>query len=399
MKKVIHIVGARPNFMKVAPIHRAIAERGVLEQKLLHTGQHYDVKMSDVFFTDLGMPPPDIHLGIGSGSHTEQTARVMLELEKVFTQEKPDLVSVVGDVNSTLSAALVAVKMGIGLAHVEAGLRSNDRTMPEELNRLLVDRVSDLLLTPSADADANLLREGMEPQRIRLVGNVMIDSLLAAREKALQLPTLHDLGLSPRGYAVCTLHRASNVDDPQVLGGLLSALCHVASRLPVVFPVHPRTRKRMADLGLTDSLARTPGLRLVEPMGYLEFLALTSQARLVFTDSGGLQEETTVLEIPCLTVRENTERPITVDVGTNFVVGTDPARIRQAADRILDGQGKKGRVPDLWDGHTGERIARLYEEFLGVGEPARSAASRNTLVFPKGRGAEASVGEQTSSAP
>jgi UDP-N-acetylglucosamine 2-epimerase (non-hydrolysing) len=374
MKKVLHIVGARPNFMKVAPIHRAISERGVLQQCLVHTGQHYDVKMSDVFFTDLGMPAPDIHLGIGSGSHAEQTAKVMLELEKVFLSQKPDLVSVVGDVNSTLSAALVAVKMHIPIAHVEAGLRTFDNRMPEEVNRILTDRISDLLLTPSADADANLIREGLEPSRIRLVGNVMIDSLLGARDKALKLSTLKDLGLSPRAYAVCTLHRASNVDDPKVLSGLLSALAHVAQRLPVVFPVHPRTRKRLADLGLGPTLERTPGLRLVEPMGYLEFLALTSQARLVFTDSGGLQEETTVLGIPCLTVRENTERPITVDVGTNLVVGTDPVRIQQAADRIIDGHEKKGRVPDYWDGRSGERIARVYEEFLGVQATPRLAA-------------------------
>lgn len=383
MKKVLHIVGARPNFMKVAPIHRAISERGALEQKLVHTGQHYDVKMSDVFFTDLGMPAPDIHLGVGSGSHAEQTARVMLELEKVLASEKPGLVSVVGDVNSTLAAALVAVKMGIPIAHVEAGLRSSEPTMPEEINRVLTDRISHLLLTPSADADAHLIREGLEPERIRLVGNVMIDSLLAAREKALRLSTLADLGLHERGYAVCTLHRASNVDDPQVLSGLLSALGHVASRLPVVFPVHPRTRKRMAEMGLGASLVRTQGLRLVDPMGYLEFLALTSQARLVFTDSGGLQEETTVLGIPCLTVRENTERPITVDIGTNLVVGTDPFRIRQAADRILDGYEKKGRVPDLWDGRTGERIARLYEDFLGGPRmPRRAAGNRAASSSP-----------------
>ena len=374
MKKVLHIVGARPNFMKVAPIHRAISERGVLQQCLVHTGQHYDVKMSDVFFTDLGMPAPDIHLGIGSGSHAEQTAKVMLELEKVFLGEKPDLVSVVGDVNSTLAAALVAVKMHIPIAHVEAGLRTFDNRMPEEVNRILTDRISDLLLTPSADADTNLIREGLEPSRIRLVGNVMIDSLLGARDKALKLSTLTDLGLSPRAYAVCTLHRASNVDDAKVLSGLLSALAHVAQRLPVVFPVHPRTRKRLSELGLTPTLERTPGLRLVDPMGYLEFLALTSQARLVFTDSGGLQEETTVLGIPCLTVRENTERPITVDVGTNLVVGTDPIRIQQAADRIIDGHAKKGRVPDYWDGRSGERIARVYEEFLGVEATPRLAA-------------------------
>ncbi|HEX8435768.1 UDP-N-acetyl glucosamine 2-epimerase, partial [Archangium sp.] len=240
---------------------------------------------------------------------------------------------------------------------------------------ILTDRISDLLLTPSADADANLIREGLEPERIRLVGNVMIDSLLTARDKALRLTTLADMGLEPRGYAVCTLHRASNVDDAKVLQGLLSALAHVANRLPVVFPVHPRTRKRLAELGLGATLERTPGLRLVDPMGYLEFLALTSQARLAFTDSGGLQEETTVLGIPCLTVRENTERPITVDIGTNLVVGTDPARIQQAADRILEGQAKKGRVPDMWDGRTGERIARVYEEFLGVGASSQQRAT------------------------
>ncbi|HEX8819194.1 MAG TPA: UDP-N-acetylglucosamine 2-epimerase (non-hydrolyzing) [Archangium sp.] len=375
MKKVLHIVGARPNFMKVAPIHRALSERGALQQCLVHTGQHYDVKMSDVFFTDLGMPAPDIHLGIGSGSHAEQTARLMLELEKVFTSQKPDLVSVVGDVNSTLAAALVAVKMGIPISHVEAGLRSFDNAMPEEINRILTDRISDLLLTPSADADANLIREGLEPARIRLVGNVMIDSLLGARDRALKLSTLADMGLSPRAYAVCTLHRASNVDDPKVLTGLLTALAHVAERLPVVFPVHPRTRKRLTDLGLGPSLERTPGLRLVDPMGYLEFLALTAQARLVFTDSGGLQEETTVLGIPCLTVRENTERPITVEVGTNLVVGTDPVRIQQAADRALDGQGKQGRIPELWDGRASERIAALYERVLGVAPAELRAAS------------------------
>jgi UDP-N-acetylglucosamine 2-epimerase (non-hydrolysing) len=320
------------------------------------------------------MPAPDIHLGVGSGGHAEQTARVMLELDKVFSREKPDLVSVVGDVNSTLAAALVAVKMNIPISHVEAGLRSFDDAMPEEINRVLTDRISNLLLTPSADADANLLREGLSPDRIRRVGNVMIDPLLPARDKALKLSTLSDLGLTPRGYAVCTLHRASNVDDPKVLGGLLVALGHVASRLPVVFPVHPRTRKRLTELGFGPTLERTPGLRLVDPMGYLEFLALTAQARLVFTDSGGLQEETTVLGIPCLTVRENTERPITVEVGTNLVVGTDPVRIQQAADRILDGHEKKGRVPDLWDGRTGERIAQVYEQFLGVGQTPRLAA-------------------------
>ena len=375
MKKVLHIVGARPNFMKAAPIHKAIAERGQLAQVLVHTGQHYDVKMSDVFFTDLGMSPPDVYLGIGSGSHAEQTARTMMELEKVFLREKPDLVSVVGDVNSTLAGALVASKMGILISHVEAGLRSFDNRMPEEINRIVTDRLADLLLTPSPDADANLAKEGVEPSRIHLVGNVMIDTLLSSKARAEKLSTLRELGLTAGNYAVCTLHRASNVDDPKVLGGLFSALAHVSTRVPVLFPVHPRTRKMLADHGLSGMLERSPGLRLVEPMGYLEFLALTSQAKLILTDSGGLQEESTALGVPCLTLRENTERPITVEQGTNLVVGTEPVRISEEADRVLDGQGKKGRVPALWDGRTAERIAALYERVLGAGSAALRASA------------------------
>jgi len=375
MKKVLHIVGARPNFMKVAPIHKAIAQRGQLTQILVHTGQHYDVKMSDVFFTDLGMAAPDVYLGVGSGSHAEQTARIMIELEKIFLREKPDLVSVVGDVNSTVAGALVASKMGIRISHVEAGLRSFDRTMPEEINRIVTDRISDLLLTPSPDADANLLKEGVDPSFIHFVGNVMIDTLLSSKARAEKLSTLKDLGLTAGNYAVCTLHRASNVDDPKVLSGLLSALAHVAARLPILFPVHPRTRKMLADQGLSGMLERAPNLRLVEPMGYLEFLALTSQARMILTDSGGLQEESTALGVPCLTLRENTERPITVEQGTNLVVGTDPVRISQEADRILNGQGKQGRVPELWDGRSAERIAQLYERVLGAGSGALRASA------------------------
>ncbi|MBE4747443.1 UDP-N-acetylglucosamine 2-epimerase (non-hydrolyzing) [Corallococcus sp. ZKHCc1 1396] len=366
MKKVIHIVGARPNFMKVAPIHKAIAARTSLQQLVMHTGQHYDAKMSDVFFADLGMAAPDIHLGIGSGSHAEQTAKMMVEMEKIFLKEKPDLVSVVGDVNSTIAAALVTSKMGIPLSHVEAGLRSFERLMPEEINRVVTDRLSDMLLTPSRDADANLLKEGIDPKRIHLVGNVMIDSLLASKEKADQLPTLKQLGLTPRAYVVATLHRPSNVDNPKLLAGLLSTLIHVARKVPVVFPVHPRTRKMISEQGHGPELEKTPALKLVDPMGYLEFLSLTSQAQLVMTDSGGLQEETTALGVPCLTLREETERPVTVEVGTNEVVGTDPARIREAADRVLSGDVKKGRVPELWDGRTGERIADLYARVLGV---------------------------------
>lgn len=364
MKTVLHVVGARPNFMKVAPIHRAIREQGRLGQVLVHTGQHYDVKMSDVFFTDLGMPAPDVHLGIGSGSHAEQTARVMIELEKVFLERKPDLVSVVGDVNSTLAAALVAAKMSIPVSHVEAGLRSHDRKMPEEVNRIVTDRLSDYLLTPSSDAGENLLHEGTEPEKIHFVGNVMIDSLLASKEKAEQLPTLRDLRLEPKAYAVCTLHRPANVDDPARLAGLLDALGFVSERLPVMFPVHPRTRKVIADAGLSSKLEQFKDLRMVDPMGYLEFLALTSQARLILTDSGGLQEESTALNVPCLTLRENTERPITVAVGSNLVVGTDPARIKDEASKILEGRGKQGRVPELWDGRAAERIAELYARVL-----------------------------------
>jgi len=367
MKKILHVVGARPNFMKVAPIYKAIRRRGNLEQRLVHTGQHYDEKMSDVFFADLGLPAPDVHLGIGSGSHGEQTGRLLIALEEVFVAERPGLVSVVGDVNSTLAAALVAAKMGIPVSHVEAGLRSFDRAMPEEINRIVTDALADLLLTPSEDADENLRREGVSPARIHRVGNVMIDSLLAARDQAARLPALAQLGLSPRAYAVCTLHRPSNVDDPEVLGGLIGALGDLSRELPVIFPVHPRTRKVIAGAGLSEAAARHPALRLVEPMGYLEFLALTSQARLVLTDSGGLQEETTALGVPCLTLRENTERPITVSVGTNLVVGNDPARVRAEAQKILGGAGKRGRIPELWDGHTAERIAALYETWLGTG--------------------------------
>lgn len=363
MKKLVHVVGARPNFMKVAPIWRAVARHGALGQRLVHTGQHYDATMSGVFFQDLGLPAPDIHLGAGSGSHAEQTAKVMIELEKVLLEERPDLVSVVGDVNSTVAAALVAAKMRIPVAHVEAGLRSRDRTMPEEINRLVTDALADLLLTPSPDADQNLLDEGVAPSRIYFVGNVMIDSLLAAKGQAARLPVLADLGLVPGGYAVCTLHRPSNVDEPGTLRGLLQALGELSAKLPVVFPAHPRTRRALSGSGLLELAQSFPGLRMVDPLGYLEFLALTSQARLILTDSGGLQEESTALGVPCLTLRENTERPITVTVGSNLVVGTNPRRIVEEAARVLAGEGKRGQVPEKWDGKAGERIAQIYAEW------------------------------------
>lgn len=351
--------------MKVAPIHRALLGRPV-RQRLVHTGQHHDVKMSDVFFVDLGMPTPDVHLGVSTGSHAQQTARVMIELERIFLEEKPDLVSVVGDVNSTLAAALVAAKLQIPVSHVEAGLRSFDRTMPEEVNRLVTDQIADILLTPSPDGDANLLREGVAPERIFRVGNVMIDTLLASRERALRLPTLQDFNISPGQYAVCTLHRPSNVDDPKVFEPLLRALGEISQKITVLFPVHPRTRKNIDEQGLSSMLQRSPQLRLIEPLGYLDFLSLTAQAKLILTDSGGLQEESTALNIPCLTLRQNTERPITVEVGSNQVVGTKPERILDAAYKVLAGTGKQGRVPELWDGHAAERIADVYVRFLSA---------------------------------
>jgi len=365
-KTVLHAVGARPNFMKVAPIHRAIQNRGKLKQRLIHTGQHYDTNMSDVFFADLGLPQPDLHLGIGSGSHAEQTARVMIELEKLLIGEPPDLVSVVGDINSTLAAALVSAKMQIPLAHVEAGLRSRDRSMPEELNRLVTDQLADLLLTPSVDANENLRREGIAPERIFFVGNVMIDSLLASRREAEKLSTIAELGLRPREYAVCTLHRPSNVDDRAKLSAIIGAIGEIAAQVPILFSVHPRTRRRMEEYGLDRHAQSFGGLRIVEPMGYLPFLALLSQARLVLTDSGGIQEESSALGVPCLTLRENTERPITIELGTNLLVGTNPERIRSEAIKVLEGKGKQGRIPDKWDGHTGERIAAVFERALAV---------------------------------
>src|SRR5918997_241440 len=346
MLKVINVVGARPNFMKVAPIVEAMRRRGAeFAPLVVHTGQHYDERMSDAFFRDLGLPAPDVHLGVGSGTHARQTAAVMERFEPVVLGEKPDWVVVVGDVNSTLACALVCAKLGVRVAHVEAGLRSRDRTMPEEINRLLTDQIADLLLTPSPDADRNLLAEGIPPERIRLVGNVMIDSLLKQLVRAGASPVREELGAAGRDYAVVTLHRPSNVDDPAVLRGILSALTRISERLPVVFPIHPRTRKNLDEFGLLKTNKEGGRVRLVEPLGYLDFLRLYSGARLVLTDSGGIQEETTALGIPCLTLRENTERPVTVELGTNRVVGTDPERIVAEAESALARDGRKDAPP------------------------------------------------------
>ncbi len=364
MIKVINVVGARPNFMKVAPVVATMKRRPTQFAPLVvHTGQHYDAAMSDAFFRDLDLPRPDVYLGVGSGSHAAQTAAVMEKFEPVILEHRPDWVLVVGDVNSTLAATLVSVKLGIRVAHVEAGLRSRDRTMPEEINRLLTDQVADLLFTPSEDANENLRAEGIPPERIRFVGNVMIDSLLKHLEQA-KASTIHKaLGLEGRDYAVLTLHRPSNVDELGTFTPILASLEAISQRLPVVFPVHPRTRKMVADFGLEERVMKASGLRLIEPLGYLDFLSLLSTARLVLTDSGGIQEETTVLGIPCLTLRENTERPITVVQGTNTIVGTDPQRITSAAFAALD-QDLRGshQVPPLWDGHTAERIVEALTE-------------------------------------
>jgi UDP-N-acetylglucosamine 2-epimerase (non-hydrolysing) len=364
---VLHVVGARPNFMKTAPLMEALSGRGVM-QRLVHTGQHFDERMSGVFFSDLRLPRPDEDLGVGSGTHAEQTGRVMIELERWLLAHEPlpDVAVVPGDVNSTLAAGLVAAKLGIPVAHLEAGLRSFDRSMPEEVNRVAVDHLSDLLLTPSPDADQNLLREGIPASRIARVGNLMIDTLHkhlpAARARALP----ESMGLEPGRYAVVTLHRPSNVDDPDALARLLGALSELAGALPVVFAVHPRTRARLTAAGLEET-ARS--LRLIEPLGYLEFLSLTSAARLVLTDSGGLQEESTALGIPCLTLRENTERPVTVTEGTNEVVGTDPGRILAAARRALSAGPQRRRIPALWDGRAGERAAKAVCGLLELREP------------------------------
>lgn len=364
--EIVLVVGARPNFMKIAPLMAAIDRAGIASQFLVHTGQHYDASMSDIFFDELGMPRPDAFLGVGGGSPTEQTAHTMLGFEKVCLERRPDVVVVVGDVNSTIAAALVAAKLHIPIAHVEAGLRSGDMRMPEEVNRVLTDRISDLLLTPSADADENLLREGLAPERIFRVGNIMIDTLLAHLPKARQTGAVAKLGLSKGQYAVVTLHRASNVDDGKVLARLVDGIDRMQKRLPVVFPVHPRTRKQLEAFGLLERLEKMPQLQLIPPQGYLEFLALTAHAAVVATDSGGLQEETTALGVPCLTLREDTERPVTVTEGTNIIVGTDPGRLDAELAAVLSGKGKKGSIPALWDGTTSERIVEILNRMYGA---------------------------------
>jgi UDP-N-acetylglucosamine 2-epimerase (non-hydrolysing) len=348
---ILHVVGARPNFMKAAPVWAALAKFPNIRQTMVHTGQHYDINMSDVFFQQLELPAPDFNLGVGSGTHARQTADVIAGFEPVIEERKPDMVLVYGDVNSTMAASLVCSKLQVPVGHVEAGLRSRDRSMPEEINRLITDQLSDLLFTPSADADENLREEGIPANKVHLVGNVMIDTLVR------MLPgceTHKPPNLPPR-YALVTLHRPSNVDDLPWLRMLMLALADLNEKLPVVFPVHPRTRQRISDLGLQAAF-----LRLIDPQPYLAFLALQRDATLVITDSGGIQEETSFLGVPCLTVRENTERPITFTLGTNVLVGRDVSRMQREAERVLGANEKKASSPiPLWDGHAADRIARV----------------------------------------
>jgi UDP-N-acetylglucosamine 2-epimerase (non-hydrolysing) len=361
--RLLLVAGARPNFMKIAPLLRELRTREGLSATLVHTGQHYDSAMSGRFFQDLGIPRPDVNLEVGSGSHAVQTAEVLRRIEPVLLDVQPDAVVVVGDVNSTLAATLAAVKLGIPVAHVEAGLRSFDRSMPEEVNRVLTDAVSSWLFTTEPVAEENLRREGVPARRIHFVGNVMIDTLKQHLDRARDLDTLERLTLEPGGYAVLTLHRPSNVDDPAKLRALFELLEEIHEEVPVVFPVHPRTRAAIgAHLG-----GREPRLRNLDPLGYLEFLRLMADARLVLTDSGGIQEETTALGVPCLTLRANTERPVTVTQGTNRLVGSEPGLIRVEVRKILEGDAPRGGIPDRWDGRAAVRIVDVLETDLGGG--------------------------------
>jgi UDP-N-acetylglucosamine 2-epimerase (non-hydrolysing) len=368
-KKIILVVGARPNFMKVAPVLKAIREQasGSFDAMLIHTGQHYDANMSDVFFADLEMLQPDKFLGVGSGSHAEQTGRVMIEMEKLFLSEKPDLVMVAGDVNSTLATAIVAAKAGIRLAHIESGLRSFDRTMPEEINRIVADEFSDLCFVTEPSGIKNLRHEGIADERIFFVGNTMIDSVFAFKEKAKAVfPDLaKQFGIQAKKYALVTLHRPSNVDDEKnltLLVGLFEQMESFAAK--IIFPVHPRTRKKFEEFHLTDRVNKIAALQLIDPVGYLSFLALQNMAAVVLTDSGGIQEETTVLGVPCITLRENTERPVTIEQGTNELAGLDTKKIIALSKNAFERKWKHASIPELWDGKASERILTVLKKFL-----------------------------------
>lgn len=362
-KYEIHLIAAaRPNFMKIAPLYHELCKNEWARPVIVHTGQHYDINMSDAFFKDLGLPEPHIHLGVGSGTHAEQTGRVMIAYEKVLMEQRPDLVVVVGDVNSTIAATLAAVKLGIKTAHLEAGLRSFDRTMPEEINRLVTDSIADLLWTPSPDGDENLIREGVAPGKIQRVGNIMIDSLEMMREKIEAAGTWQEMGLARNAYAVVTLHRPSNVDNKKLLSSLVDALIELAGSHPVVFPIHPRTRANLQRFDMLEKLSSTATMKCLEPLNYVRFMNLVFNCRLVVTDSGGIQEETTYLGIPCITLRDNTERPITVSQGTNRLCKVE--QLSQSINNILNDKRKAQRPPELWDGKTALRLADRIHSFL-----------------------------------
>ena len=387
--RITCVVGARPNFMKVTPILAYAAGLPDVRCRLVHTGQHYDERMSALFFTELKMPKPDSYLGVGSGSHAVQTASVMLKFEEELNAHHADLVLVVGDVNSTLACSLVAVKRHIPVAHVEAGLRSRDRRMPEEINRVLTDQISEYLFTTDRDAGCNLQAEGIPAERIHFVGNVMIDTLLRHRKHARRTGVLERLSLMPRDYAVCTMHRADNVDTVEAAGRTLNAIAILADRLPVILPLHPRTRNRWSSFGLLDRLNRCQNLTITDPLGYLEFLALMDNAALVLTDSGGIQEETTILGVSCLTFRENTERPITVSEGTNQLVGLDLVRLATAIDEVLSGEIVEGRTPELWDGQAAARILHVLRNHGSLQSPPSASsqdASRAEAAITRIRG-------------
>lgn len=363
--KIISVVGTRPNFIKVAPLCRAFEKyAGSIQHLLCHTGQHSDAMMSDVFFKDLGMPAPDFFLGINNGSHGEITGRIIIEFEKILIQEKPDLVIVVGDVNSTMACAVAAVKLGIKTAHVESGLRSGDRTMPEEINRLITDAIADYLFVTEKSGLVNLSREGVLSSKVFMTGNVMIDSLVYLQDKVAASQIHEELNLNRNEYILVTFHRPSNVDTRENLQSLIAFLNDVSGKLPVLFPIHPRTMKNIKAFGL-DSLV-APGVKMIEPLGYLDFQSLVRFARIVITDSGGIQEETTFLGVQCLTVRENTERPVTVDVGTNQLCGTNLEYVTGKVHDILQGRSIQGRIPDLWDGKAAERIVKILVEKLSA---------------------------------
>lgn len=362
MKKIHLIAAARPNFMKIAPLYHELVKRDDIKPIIVHTGQHYDLNMSDVFFRDFNLPQPHIHLGVGSGSHAEQTGNVMIAYEKILLKEKPDLVVVVGDVNSTIAATLAAVKLGIKTAHLEAGLRSFDRTMPEEINRLVTDSIADYLWTPSPDGTDNLLKEGVDPGKITHVGNIMIDSLEMLKSKIENLNISDTFGLDKGSYGLITLHRPSNVDNPEILEKLCSVLADISLKIPLIFPIHPRTSSRLKETGL-DSIIQKPGsLYRTDPLGYKDFMNLVMGSRLLLTDSGGVQEETTYLGIPCLTLRSNTERPITITEGTNQLCTHE--NLSEMVDQILAGNFAKGRKPNLWDGKTASRVADCIESVV-----------------------------------